>query len=132
MNLSTFTLIASAVLVLPVYAIAADKLPNCESPEVGADLIACAAARHEKAAAEMNGTYKQLRDALRKRGDPETAARLQLAQRDWLKFQNSHCQLESTYEGAGGSFVSAKWGDCMAGTATDRAKYLQELLVYFK
>jgi len=128
----TFTIVASATLMLPISAFAADKPPICESPEGGANLIACAAARHEKADAELNATYRQLRDAMRKRGEHEAAVRLQHAQRDWLKFQQSHCELESTYEGAGGSFISSKLGDCMAITTADRAKYLQELLLYFK
>ncbi|KQU71486.1 MULTISPECIES: lysozyme inhibitor LprI family protein [unclassified Rhizobacter] len=53
-------------------------------------------------------------------------------QRDWLKFQKSHCAFEATYEGAGGSFVSAKLGDCMAETTAERTKYLEDLLSYFK
>lgn len=128
----TWMLKASALLAFPIFALAADKPPNCDSPENGEELIACSAWRHRMADAKMNATYKQLRDVLRKRGEAEVEKRILQAQRDWLKFQNSHCEFQATYEGAGGSFVSAGWGNCMANTTTDRTKYLQDLLTHFK
>jgi len=124
--------LVAALLTPPIYAQATEKQPNCESPEMGSELIACAAARHKAADAKLNTAYKQLRNALRKQGESLLEERLVIAQRDWLKFQKSHCDLEATYEGAGGSFASAKFGDCMAETPSERAKYLEELLSYFK
>jgi uncharacterized protein YecT (DUF1311 family) len=76
--------------------------------------------------------YRQLRNALRKHGEAAIEESLQIAQRDWLIFQKSHCAFEATYEGAGGSFVSTKLGDCMAETTVQRTKYLEDLLPYFK
>jgi uncharacterized protein YecT (DUF1311 family) len=125
-------LVGGALLILPLCTIAAEKGPNCESPESGAELIACAAARHAAADVKLNIVYRQLRNALRKHGEAAIEENLQVAQRDWLKFQKSHCAFEATYEGAGGSFVSAKLGDCMAETTTERTKYLEDLLPYFK
>jgi len=125
-------LVAGAALALPCYTFAAEKGPNCESPETGVDMVACAGARRAAADTKLNVVYSQLRHSLRKHGEAALEKNLQIAQRDWLKFQNSHCEFEATYEGAGGSFVSAKWGDCMAETAVARTKYLEELLSYFK
>jgi uncharacterized protein YecT (DUF1311 family) len=126
------SLIAGALLALPISALATDTELNCESPERGADLVACAAARHKVADAKLNSAYKQLRGALKKQDESALDERLRVSQRDWLRFQQSHCEFEATYEGAGSSFVSAKLGDCMAETTTDRTKYLEGLLLYFK
>jgi len=95
-------------------------------------LIACAAARHKAADIKLNIAYENLLSALRKQHEPLLEERLKAAQRDWLKFQKSHCDLEATYEGAGGSFASAKLGECMANTSAERAKYLEALLLYSK
>jgi uncharacterized protein YecT (DUF1311 family) len=124
--------VASIILSLPIIAAAVETQPNCDSPERGSDLIACSAIRHKTADTEMNATYKELRSVLQERGEAETNKRLQQAQRAWLGFQRSHCEFESTYEGASGSFISSKWGDCLTNTTIDRTKYLQELLKYFK
>lgn len=126
------SLSALALLVTTICAHSEEKVPSCESPETGAELIACAAARHKAADVRLNGAYKQLRDALRRNQESLLEERLKIAQRDWLKFQRSHCDLASTYEGAGGSFSSAKFGECMAETTDERAKYLEEMLSYFK
>ena len=127
-----FALLASAALICPALSVATDSKPNCESPETGAELVACAAARHEKADAEMNSVYLQLRTALLRRNETEIAERLKQSQRDWLRFLKSHCEFEATYEGPGGSSLSAKWGHCMAYTTVDRTKYLEGLLGFFK
>src|SRR6185295_11671744 len=42
-------LVAGATLALPCYTFAAEKGSNCESPETGIDLVACAGARHAAA-----------------------------------------------------------------------------------
>ncbi|WP_457329550.1 lysozyme inhibitor LprI family protein [Rhizobacter sp. P5_C2] len=125
-------LATGALLILPLCTSAEEKGPKCESSESGAELVACAAARHAAADVKLNIVYRQLRNALRKRGEVAIEENLQIAQRDWLKFQKSHCAFEATYEGAGGSFVSAKLGDCMAETTAERTKYLEDLLPYFK
>jgi len=126
------SLVAAALLALPLSLLATDSKPNCESPERGPELIACAAARHKAADVRLNSVYKQLRSAMKKQGESAIAESLQMSQRDWLKFQQSHCQLEAAYEGAGGSFVSAKFGDCMAETTADRTRYLEGLLSHFR
>ncbi|NKI93253.1 lysozyme inhibitor LprI family protein [Rhizobacter sp. SG703] len=125
-------LATGALLTLNLCTFAAEKGPNCESPEHGAELVACAAARHAAADVKLNIAYWQLRNALRKHGEAAMEENLQIAQRDWLKFQKSHCAFEATYEGAGGSFASAKLGDCMAETTAERTKYLEDLLSYFE
>jgi uncharacterized protein YecT (DUF1311 family) len=127
-----FALIAGAALIFHIGALAADSKPNCDSPEVGAEVVACAAARHGKADAEMNRAYLQLRTVLLRRNEIDVAEHLKQSQRDWLRFLKSHCEFEATYEGAGGSSVSAKMGDCMAYTTVARTKYLEGLLQFFK
>src|SRR6186713_275140 len=99
---------AGSLLILPLCTFAAEKGLNCESPERGAELVACAAARHAAADVKLNIVYRQLRDTLRKHGDVAIEEYLQIAQRDWLKFQKSYCEFEALYEGAGGSYFSAK------------------------
>lgn len=126
------SLIASSLLTFSVAAFAADGKPICESPELGSDLIDCAAARHKAADAKLNSVYKQLVGALKKQGESALEERLRTSQRDWLRFQQSHCEWEATYEGAGGSLVSAKLGECMAQTAASRTTYLEGLLSHFK
>lgn len=131
-NLMSHLKLLAAAALLPLCAFAAENGPNCESPERGAELVACAAARHAAADVKLNIAYRQLRDTLRKHGEVEMEEHLQIAQRDWLKFQKSYCEFEATYEGAGGSFFSAKLIDCMAETTVARTKYLEDVLPYVK
>ncbi len=126
-------LFVSIWLLTPASAVfAADGHPSCESPELGADLIACAAARHRTADAHLNRVYKQLIGVLQQRREPELEQRLRASQRDWLRFRQSHCELEATYEGAGGSSVSAKMGECMTEASVGRTKYLERLLTHLR
>ncbi len=121
-------LFASSLLALAPAVLAADRPRNCESPEAGADLIACAAARHRAADASLNRVYRQLVSVLKQRREPELEQRLRVSQRDWLRFRQSHCEFEATYEGAGGSYVSAKLDECLTETSVGRTTYLEGLL----
>lgn len=123
--------IAAFLLVLPLPGLATEAQSDCTSPELAADLIACAATRHKAADARLNRVYEQLRRTLKRRAELALDERLRASQRDWLRYQRSHCELEATYEGAGGSFVSARLSECMADTTASRTKYLEALQAYF-
>ena len=64
-----------------------------------ATVEACSNATSDDVKTEMNRLYTSLRDRLAKES-PDDAAKLEKAQRSWLVYRNSQCELASTYVGS--------------------------------
>ena len=104
----------------------------CASPVTGPQVIACSAAKFKEADVSLNRVYRELRARLKKVGENGFDESLVNAQRDWVRFRQTHCNFDGTYEGAGGSFVSAKIGECMAVETKTRTEYLSGVLKYLQ
>ncbi len=75
-------------------------------------------AYHDK---RLNTAYKKLMHALPK----EEQTRLKKAQRAWIKFRDTECDLEG-YEMRGGSFEYVLIGGCLARLTKERANVLEK------
>ena len=107
----------------------------CKDPMTGPESVACSASRAKVENNDLNKTYAELRSVLKKRLDAQSQdleKSMATAQKDWLKFRGSHCAVDATYEGAGGSLVSAKLGECEANETRKRTKYLKTILDYLR
>ncbi len=60
---------------------------------------ACSSTTSEHVKAEMNALYKRIHDRLSTQS-PQDADRLEQAQKSWLVYRNTHCDLAGAYVGS--------------------------------
>ena len=78
---------------------------------------------YKKADAELNKTYKKLVSLL----DKNEKALLIQAQKDWIKYRDSHCKFEADPY-TGGSIKPLIWLTCLEEITKERTKHLKESL----
>lgn len=132
-----FALIALAILA-PSLA-SADSISGIESIEKGwkechekeenqstQGMIGCNMTYYDAADAILNARYKDITKQLKKDGDTETQKRLVAAQRAWIAFRDSECQLQGTSM-LGGTGENVIITGCLTGKVIERVKDLDQL-----
>jgi uncharacterized protein YecT (DUF1311 family) len=102
-----------ALLLAPAVAAA-----DCGDDATQSELNACAAADYDAADAELNRLYHEMRARLE--GADDTTRLLTLAQRAWIGWRDTECDLASASV-AGGSIYPMIRGQCLARLTTARA-----------
>lgn len=75
------------------------KASQCGLAETEQLMRSCRAEELTSVEADLNTVYKLLRSQLQKIGETGIEKDLVIAQRDWVRFRQSHCEFESVYEG---------------------------------
>jgi uncharacterized protein YecT (DUF1311 family) len=95
---------------------------NCQSPLTQADINTCAAITAKEADQALNQAYQQLKASL----SPPQDALLVAAQLAWIRFRDTHCELERSFE-AGGSLSTTSHLECVRRMSSAREKELRAL-----
>lgn len=105
------------------------KPPKAPCEGVSADdAMRCSAPTWQAAEAELNTNYQSLRRKLKDSGLQHLEPQLVRAQRDWVKYRQSHCGFDAAIQVEGNSWTSYYLGACMASEASSRAQHLLNLL----
>ncbi len=104
---------------------------NCKGAASEAEMGACASRHLDKADRELNQLYGKLMDSYKDdkpiRLNVGTRADfLRNAQREWIKFRDVSCRLE-TYDSIGGSGFGTIYTFCLLKYTQERVLYLREL-----
>ena len=109
---------------------------NCADPQAQQEMNWCAAQDFQKADAALNAQWKltsaemkgrDARDGKPADGRPGHMATLLAGQRAWLKFRDSHCDLEG-YQFRGGSMEPLLVATCRTSLTEARTKQLKDLI----
>ena len=95
---------------------------DCSNATTQAAMNQCAIDAYAQADKQLNDTYKDVVAKLA----PARQAALKLAQRDWLKYRDSHCKSEAA-EVKGGTLYPAVLNSCLADTTKDRTEKLKRI-----
>lgn len=95
---------------------------DCSNASTQAAMTQCATDAYAQADKQMNESYK---DIIAKMA-PARQAALKQAQRDWLKFRDSHCKSEAA-EVKGGTLYPALLNSCLAETTKERTEKLKRM-----
>ena len=115
---------------------APDAVAECTDPTTQGEMNACAKQEFDRVDAELNAVWKKVRgwaknaDAKLDRGDGQSgyAESLLAAQRAWLTYRDTHCQLVS-FDARGGSMQPLLINNCLTELTENRTAELRELLV---
>jgi uncharacterized protein YecT (DUF1311 family) len=114
-------------LLAAATALAQDE-PDCTSPQTQADMNTCADVDFAKADGELNGLWEDAKTNSENADDTGAQANALLtAQRSWLAFRDSQCELEGL-AAAGGSIQSMLVANCKTRMTTERVKQLQDYI----
>ncbi|MGH1349255.1 MAG: lysozyme inhibitor LprI family protein [Methyloligellaceae bacterium] len=125
------------LFVLGIYQVSAGTMAsrlakfNCKGTASEAEMGACASRHLNKADKELNQLYGKLmasyKDDRPVRLNVGTRADfLRKAQREWIKFRDVSCKLE-TYDSIGGSGFGTIYTFCLLKYTQERVLYLREL-----
>ena len=81
-------LLAGLTITASLFA-TAGLAQDCSSASTQAEMNMCAGASFQKADAELNGLYGQIRERLK--GDKQAVERLTKAERAWISFRDAEC-----------------------------------------
>jgi uncharacterized protein YecT (DUF1311 family) len=95
------------LVLAPASAASAD---DCADTATQAAMNECANQAYEKADAELNALYQQIRQRLK--GDGETTTLFVAAQRAWVAFRDAECKF-STSGVSGGSIYPTIYAGCL-------------------
>lgn len=95
---------------------------NCQSPLTQADINTCAAITAKEADQALNQAYQKLKASL----SPQQDVLLVAAQLAWIRFRDTHCELERSFE-AGGSLSTTSHLECVRRMSSAREKVLRAL-----
>jgi uncharacterized protein YecT (DUF1311 family) len=112
-------LIAAGVVLGAASVEAAD----CRDAVSQAEMNSCAGKAYEKAAAELNAAYRELKE----RAQGETAKLLVAAQRAWVTFRDAECALAASGS-AGGSVQPMVVSNCLEDLTRKRIAELKARL----
>lgn len=96
---------------------------DCDNAATQAVINQCAAEFYRREDGALNQTYQ----AVMARLDPAGQSALRQAQRDWLKYRDSHCQAVASAV-RGGSLYGAVINGCLAETTKARADTLKAMM----
>jgi uncharacterized protein YecT (DUF1311 family) len=113
------TLIAAGVVLGAASAQAAD----CRDAASQAEMNVCASKAYEKADAELNAAYRELKE----RAQEETAKLLVAAQRAWVTFRDAECAFAASGS-AGGSVQPMVVSNCLEDITRKRTTELKAYL----
>lgn len=116
MRILSVALLASLLLAAPAHAV------DCDNATTQAQMTQCAMDMYGEADKALNQTYKEVMAKL----EPARQKALKQAQRDWIKYRDSHCKSESS-EVLGGSMYGAVLNSCLAETTKARTEKLKEM-----
>lgn len=117
MRILSLALLSAMLCAAPVQA------DDCDNATTQAAMSQCAADAYAREDKLLNQTYKEVMAKL----EPSRQEALKQAQRDWLKFRDSHCKSEAA-EVQGGSMYPLMMSSCLAETTTARTEKLKESL----
>lgn len=95
---------------------------SCDDATNQAAMNQCAADAYAQADKLLNETYKDVMSKL----DPARHEPLKQAQRDWIKYRDSHCKSEASSV-QGGSLYGAVFNGCMAELTKNRTDKLKDM-----
>ncbi len=115
-------------------AIPADESADCAEAMTQTAMTICAAQGYERADAELNRVWRELRAVTRAAdaephddGRPGHWASLLAAQRAWLAYRDAHCRLVG-YDARGGSLEPLLVANCRAELTRERTRSMRALL----
>lgn len=94
---------------------------SCENATTQGAMNECAAQSYRNADAELNRAYKTLTSQMK--NDKESVRKLVVAQRAWIAFRDSECDLQST-QAKGGSVQGMVLNMCLEEQTRARTKML--------
>ncbi len=112
---------------------AAEKKLDCKEAVTDAEIQQCAAEDVERADRALNAAYGKAVKVLASRDDgrdpsePSWLDALKVAQRAWIKFRDSECEMES-YQAWGGTLQPVFHASCLARLSEQRAKEIEAFL----
>ena len=104
--LTACVLVGLLGLFLPASPALAD---DCDNAATQAAITQCAADAYAREDKLLNQTYQEVMAKL----DPARREKLKQAQRDWIKYRDSHCKAEAA-EVEGGTLYPAVLNGCLA------------------
>lgn len=110
----------SAVLLGMMFCAAPAFADDCDNATTQAAMNQCAADAYAQADKQLNQTYKDVMAKL----EPARQEELKKAQRDWIKYRDSHCKSESASV-QGGSLYGAVMNGCLAETTKAQVEKLK-------
>jgi uncharacterized protein YecT (DUF1311 family) len=114
-------------LLVAAPALAQDE-PDCTSPQTQANMNTCADADFLKADGELNALWEDAKTNSENSDDTGAQAKALLtAQRSWLVFRDSQCEMEGIVA-AGGSIQPMLIANCKTRMTTERVKQLQDYI----
>ncbi len=104
---------------------------NCENAQTERDMRACAQRHLDKSDDELNRIYSSLMVDYKGDKPPGLSVKarseyLRNVQREWIKFRDKSCELE-TYDSIGGSGFGTIYTFCLLKYTQERVRYLREL-----
>ncbi|MGI8898519.1 MAG: lysozyme inhibitor LprI family protein [Pyrinomonadaceae bacterium] len=118
----------SSILLLDTFNAHAQKtakLPCEKRAHTQNEMNQCAGRAYEKADAEMNRAYQQLKLALSRSGEPYNQ-KLTQAQQVWLKYREATCECEVALN-EGGTNYPMMQNYCLASVTKERTKRLNAM-----
>lgn len=124
-----------AILLLAItqFSAAAPDL-DCDNAMTQHAMNRCAAIAYERADAELNNLWREVRQQMRDQeevvddGRPSSWETLLEAQRSWIVFRETHCRLEG-YDARGGSLEPLLVSSCLEKLTRQRIEQLEALQV---
>ncbi|WP_165772025.1 lysozyme inhibitor LprI family protein [Niveispirillum lacus] len=110
----------SAMMLVILFGITPAYADDCENAVDQAAMNTCAAEAYAQADKQLNERYKEVMATL----DPARQDALKQAQRDWIKYRDSHCKAEAAAV-QGGTMYGAVLNACLAETTKDRVEKLK-------
>ena len=113
----TLTLLCFATLPLPANA---EPKPNCRAPQTQSEINMCAARKERAADRQLNQVYRTL--LAKFEGTPKEHQLIEV-ERNWLKWRDAKCPLQSQYKG--GTMAPAAHLLCITSLTEQRTRVLQ-------
>lgn len=98
------------------------RADDCGNATTQAAMTQCAIDAYTREDKLLNQTYKEVMAKL----DPAHRKPLRQAQRDWIKYRDSHCKAEAASV-QGGSLYGTVMNSCLAETTQARTKTLKAM-----
>ena len=125
--------LAFSMAVMPLFASAQDI--DCKSPQTQTDMNICAAQDYERADAELNRVWGEVRATLQTMGNPVEGApnpweTMLEAQRAWITFRDLACDAESAIY-YGGSIRPLIYSSCLTRLTEQRMQDIRDAVAGF-
>ncbi len=108
------------IAVAMMFGAAPGEAADCRDPVTQAEMNACAGEAYEKADAELNAAYREVKE----RVEGESANLLVAAQRAWVAFRDAECAFAASGS-AGGSIHPMAVSNCLEHMTKQRTAELK-------